>query len=61
MTLDDAVKKLVDLKKEVPGNTELLDADGFAIVDFNRWDVEEDNKVLNVKKGEVLVFVNSLR
>tara|TARA_Y100000034_G_C6833749_1_gene376594 strand:- start:350 stop:535 length:186 start_codon:yes stop_codon:yes gene_type:complete len=61
MTLDEAIVALAEMYKKVPGNTEVLDADGFALGGFKRRKFKKDDEELQCKKGDVVVEVVSQR
>ncbi len=61
LTLNDAIRLLQRIRETTPGDTELLDADGFAVSSFEVETFEEDSKELNVKAGDTVIRVNSLR
>lgn len=63
MKLNDAINRLIYLRdaEGCPGDTELIDADGFAVGGFSRRDFDEDDKELNFQAGEIAIEVDSLR
>jgi len=60
-TLDDAIRLLQHIRKTTPGDTELLDHEGFAVSGFEVETFEEDCKELCVKAGDTVIRVNSAR